>query len=314
MLRTARRILVRALLLIGMLAVATTPAVAEEPGGTVNPCAVRDICVIVVEPGSGTPKPGSTLPGGGGSTGTVPTCTWNGHEWPCWDDKLGWFSTANGCYYLQASPQPPAGHRAWEGHKPEDGKVYEVTCRGTGDVLTPQPLQFFAQPPVAQPPVDNVAELGRRALELLRLSPPVLHAAPTGSAVVGVPVWLWYDRADASVGPVSRTVSGNVISVTATARLSNVSWDTDDGHRVTCTGAGTPYQASAGAAASPDCGHLYRVGSAQRPDGTFYLSATATWRITAVRNDTGAQIADFPWDVPAAELLPLRVAEVQLLN
>ena len=99
----------RTLLLSALLLASTAPASAEEPGGGVNPCAVRDICIVVTEPG-GTAEPGSGGGGtSGGSDGGVQMCSWNGQQWPCWDDDLGWFSTSDGCYYHRSEPQPPAG-------------------------------------------------------------------------------------------------------------------------------------------------------------------------------------------------------------
>ncbi|MFI5529869.1 hypothetical protein ACIA8O_15145 [Kitasatospora sp. NPDC051853] len=304
------------MLVTGLVTALSSPAVAEEPGGTVNPCEVRDICIIVTEPGGGGTTPGGGTPTGGTDANGVPLCTWNGVERPCWDSKLGWFSTENGCYYKPADPQPPATDPAWGGNTPQDGKVYDVTCRDKDGNLSVWPQQFFPQPPVPMPVYDNVADLGLKALAKLRLRPPAMHTAPAGKAAVGVPVWLWYERTADSVGPVSETAAGNVLSVTATAELDHVEWTTGEGDQVvTCKGPGTPYTPGSGAVTSPDCQHVYANSSAQQPDGRYYVSATAVWKIKAVRNDTGQRIRpDFLWDLPAAAPMPIEVAEVQLLN
>ncbi|WP_280697346.1 hypothetical protein [Kitasatospora sp. GP82] len=299
--------------LLGMLAATLAPAVADEPGGGVGPCAVRDICIVITEPGGG-PDPGGTSTPGGGSGGGVQMCSWNGKQWPCWDDSLGWFSTSDGCYYHQADHQPPAGDPAWGGHKPSEGAVYEVNCRGVDGQLTPKDPMFFAQPPGGPPPPDRPYDLGLKALKMITLAQPQLHAAPTGTAVVGVPVWLWYDRSDATTGPLTATAKGRQIGVTATVTLASVHWDTGDGSGVDCASAGTAYHPDAGGSPSPDCGHLYRAGSGRQQDGRYYLTATLDWKVTAVVNDTGEKVFTFDFPVTSDKPLPLRVGEVQVLN
>ncbi|MER5866351.1 hypothetical protein [Kitasatospora sp. NPDC002040] len=292
--------------MIGMLAATISPAGAEEPGGSVNPCAVRDICIIVHEPGSTA----SGHPGGKTETAAA-KCVWDGVERPCWNDQLGWFSNSTGCYYMLMQPKPPADHRAWGGRDPATGEIYNVSCLDSSSAA--RGPQFFAQAPAGPPPTDNVVALRKEALEMLHIAPPKMHAAPAGKAVVGAPVWLWYDRSAASVGPLTGTARGNVISVTATAWVEDVVWDTDDFHTVGCKGAGTPYRADLGRTESPDCEHVFRSSSAHRADGTLYLTATAIWKVKATRSDTG-QSVEFDYPVPSATSMPLQVAEVQVLN
>ncbi|WP_156178468.1 hypothetical protein [Saccharothrix sp. ST-888] len=241
-------------------------------------------------------------------------CSWNGQQWPCWDDDLGWFSSSDGCYYHRMNQQPPAGAKEWGGHDPSEGAVYEVNCRGIDGQLTPKDPMFFAQPPGGEPPPDRPYDLGLKALKTIRLAAPVLHAAPTGTAVVGVPVWLWYDRDAATTGPLSATATGRQISVTATVTLAGVHWDTGDGAGVDCTSPGTPYHADAGGSPSPDCGHLYTTGSARQRDGRYYLTATLNWKVTAVVSGTGEKVFAFDFPVTSDQPLPLRVGEVQVLN
>ncbi|GJF27322.1 hypothetical protein KNE206_00220 [Kitasatospora sp. NE20-6] len=306
---------IRTLLLLALLLAPASPAAANGPDGGVNPCAVRDICIIVTEPG-GTADPGGGSGGtSGGSDGGVQMCAWNGQQWPCWDDDLGWFSTANGCYYHRSDPQPPAGDPSWEGHDPADGAVYEVNCRQTGDTLTPLPPQFFAQPPGGPPPPDRPYDLGMKALGMIHFDAPELHAAPAGTAVVGVPVWLWYAKSKTSSGPQSATAQGRTMHVTATAVLRTVHWDTGDGSPgADCAGPGTPYVPGTGADVQPPCGHTYRSTSAGAQDQTLYLTARAVWRVVAVRSDTGAQVFAVDYAVTTDVPLPLKVAEVQALN
>lgn len=312
MLKSGWRMMIRAAVLLGMVAATFSPAVAADPTGGVNPCTVSDICVVITEPGS-DPSPGSTLPGGsGGGGGGVQMCSWNGQQWPCWDDDLGWFNTSDGCYYHRSDPQPPADDQAWGGHDPSSGAVYEVNCRGVGGQLTPKPPMFFAQPPGGEPPADRPVDLGLKAVRMIHFDPPKLHAAPGGTALVGSPVWLWYDRKDSTAGPQSATVKGRQISVTATAEIKNVHWDTGDGTAgVDCRTPGTAYTPGA---TSPDCQYVYRTGSAHQKDSSYYLTAVITWHISAKVVGQAGQVFGFDYLVPTDQPLPLRVGEMQVLN
>ena len=69
------------------------------------------------------------------------------------------------------------------------------------------------------------------------------------------------------------------VTVTLTAKVDHVIWSLGDGTTVTCTGAGTPYQDSFGAAPSPTCGHMYRKPSTALPGGGYPVSATAVWEV-----------------------------------
>ncbi|WP_344467077.1 hypothetical protein [Kitasatospora kazusensis] len=293
-----------------------SPAIADGgPTGGVNPCAVNDICIGIVEPG-GNPSHVPVGPGGGGGSGGdgVQMCSWNLQQWPCWDNDLGWFNTSDGCYYQRSDPQPPAGDPSWGGHDPASGAVYEVNCRLVGGGLTPKPPMFFASPPGGAPPPDDPVALGRQAADMIRLAAPVVHAAPGGTALVGAPVWLWYDRTVGSAGPQSATVRGRQISVTATAVLKNVHWDTGDGSPgLDCATSGTAYTPGAPANAT-DCSYLYKTGSALQSDHMFYLTAVATWHITATVAGRQDQVLGFDYQVPADRPLPLRVGELQVLN
>jgi hypothetical protein len=290
---------------LGILAASISPAAASDPTGGVNPCADLDICVVVTEPG-GNPSPGSTSPGSGGGNGGVEMCTWNGQQWPCWDNDLGWFNTSDGCYYHRSDPQPPADDPSWGGHKPADGAVYEVNCRGVGGQLTPKPPMFFAQPPGGAKP-DQPVELGWQAYGRMHFNRPMLHASPPGTAVVGAPVWLY----TTVPGPAPGVARGQQLTLTATATFKNIVWETGDQESVTCTDPGTPYRQGA----TSTCTHTYRTSSAAEPDGKYYLAATVNWDITVVDN-TGRQWLHFVKPVTSAvdQSLPLAVGEVQVLN
>ena len=64
----------------------------------------------------------ATSPGSPGNDGTSTkdrsgsaSCRGPAGEVPCYDREYGWFSQADGCYYRQVDPQPPADDPVWAG-------------------------------------------------------------------------------------------------------------------------------------------------------------------------------------------------------
>ncbi|MFI6844031.1 hypothetical protein [Kitasatospora sp. NPDC050467] len=312
MLKLERRIVIRALLSAGLLMAPAAPAMADEPpAGDVTHCAVNVICEGTKTPGS-TPTPGGGNGGtGDGGSGGPQLCRWNGEDWPCRDPELGWFSSATGCYYRTVTPQPSADDPVWAGHKPTEGTVYAETCRFTDGSMGTTAPKFFAQAP-AEPPFDPVAEAEKLMFEQITLPFPEPGIAPEGTAVVGVPVWLWLTNAKA---PAPKWVSNGTVTVTVTPRLESVVWDLGDGAKETCDkegAAGTPYDPTYGAAKSPTCGHVFSTGSATKADGTFAGTVTANWVGEVTVTGSNQKVA--PIKVPLSANLAMRVAEVQVLN
>ncbi|MBB1258312.1 ATP/GTP-binding protein [Streptomyces sp. OF8] len=131
-------------------------------------------------------------------------------------------------------------------------------------------------------PVPTVAPvvLAQRAVDRMALrGPQIASPKPDGKYVVGMPMWMWTTPSATTYGPNTATASAGGVTVTATARVSKIVWDMGDGSRVTCTGPGTPYQASYGRQDSPTCGHLYKATSGSQADGKYTITATATWDI-----------------------------------
>jgi hypothetical protein len=140
------------------------------------------------------------------------------------------------------------------------------------------------------------------AVARLRLAPPRIGSAPCTDpscmGAVGVPVWLWVAGGFPTQ---SATASAQGVSVTITARMSAVSWSMGDGTIVRCTNPGTPYTASRGWADSPDCGHRYRK------QGTYPVTATATWTAVFTGAYTGADTTT------TSNTVNLRIGEYQVL-
>lgn len=200
---------------------------------------------------------------------------------PCHDPVWGWWSNATQCYVSWLVPQPPAGDPLWNGHDSADGGVYQLRCPGgapTG-VAGAQPGIRLVFLPLA-PELPTVSRIARQAMRSLPLRPAEIGVAPNpgGVGLVGVPVWLWTGNVDATWGPVSISVPGPGITVTAEGNATRIDWAMGDGHTVACDGPGTPYQARYGDRA-PECGHVYAVPSLSQPDGRYRVTATTTWRV-----------------------------------
>lgn len=217
--------------------------------------------------------------GDGGSGGGPSVCS---HpevgELPCYDDVHGWWSASLQCYVRLAEQQPPAGDPDWDGNSPEDGAIYVLSCPEVsgGEVSYPARTTFLAQ----GPDVPSVADLAQQAMESLPLVGADIGIAPSpdGVGLVGVPVWLWTEDTDATWGPVSVSVPGPGITVTAEGNAVRIEWDMGDGNTTVCNGPGQPYQPSFGAQ-EPDCGHVYQYPSSTRPDGRYTVVATTVWEV-----------------------------------
>ncbi|CAI9413371.1 hypothetical protein HIDPHFAB_02003 [Nocardioides sp. T2.26MG-1] len=99
--------------------------------------------------------------------------------------------------------------------------------------------------------------------------------------IVGMPVWMWAANPDEhTVGPITASASAGGITVTATAKLHQITWDMGDGATVKCPTAGTPYKSAYGNTKSPDCGHVYEKSSSKQTGGKYTVTATSDWVIT----------------------------------
>ena len=100
--------------------------------------------------------------------------------------------------------------------------------------------------------------------------------------LVGMPVWMWAQNPDDhTYGPATASASAGGITVTATARVHQITWDMGDGTEIVCRTPGAPYEPSFGKRQSPDCGHVYQESSANdQAGGTYTVTATSDWVIT----------------------------------
>jgi hypothetical protein len=188
-------------------------------------------------------------------------------------------------------------------HGGEPGAVFVYNCGGPGGILWAP-----ARRPAVAPGV-----LATQARRFLPLPTPQLHTSPPPGRdqLVGLPTWLWVDRASFQARSATASVPG--ISATVTAVPVAVTWTMGDGARVVCRGPGTPYDpARSEAAQRPSCAHTYRRSSTGQPGGRFAVTAAATWQLTwAARGQPGG--GTLP-PLTRTSQATLRVAEVQALN
>ncbi|MGC4923832.1 ATP/GTP-binding protein [Streptomyces sp. DT197] len=179
------------------------------------------------------------------------------------------------CRYVKLSPQPPKDSMAYQvatgGRAPDGpGALYTVDCPESSRVSVVWRADGDDDAVVAIDP----EVLARQALDSMTLRPPdIASPRSEGTYLIGMPMWLWVDQSDSTMGPVRASASAGSVTVTATAKVKRLLWDMGDGTTVTCTGPGTRYTADQGTAASPDCGHRY-----DKP-GRHPVEVTAEWEV-----------------------------------
>ncbi|MDQ1051876.1 ATP/GTP-binding protein [Streptomyces sp. V4I2] len=262
--------------LASLIALGAAQVTAYADGKVV--CNEKGLCRIVAD--DTTTTPGQDGTGGQESTGSgkKPKCYDDNvgyEEVPCYLKDFGYWANGRNCYFQQADPQPPAGDPRWEGHDPADGAVYDTYCPDNPNMTS----QWLAQPPDGAAAVDPVV-LAQEAVKKMTLrGPDIASPRAAGKYTVGVPMWMWVNQSATTYGPQSASASAGGVTVTATAKVSQIVWQLGDRATVTCNGPGTVYQASAGMSESPTCGHIYTKTSAAASGGKYQVTATSTWAI-----------------------------------
>ncbi|AEV86783.1 hypothetical protein ACWT_5765 [Actinoplanes sp. SE50] len=256
--------LVQVTVLVAALVAGTlaAPALADDGGGA---CSGWDCGSWGDQPGASGGTGSSTGGGGGGDGG----CNWLGMPVPCDGGSLGWYD-GKSCY-LKPVAEGPAG----DSHG-GTGFWYWATCF-TGVVLGgglgAPVLRWY---PTAQGPSPE--ELARRALATITLKPPTMGVDTAG--LVFTPVWLWTAKTPNTWGPISASASAAGLTVTITARASQIVWQMGNGDSVTCTNPGTAQKAGEADRRSPTCGYDgYPQPSRTRPGGKYTITATTSWRV-----------------------------------
>lgn len=256
-------------------------------------------CVIVVDPGDQvTPIIHDGGPASGGGPSAPRTCTSSyleGRPVEC-ETSLGTWSQSRQCYVMTAAPQPPATDPVWAGRT--EGAVY--TCTGADRVGDIPVYNFWSLDPPAD--VDPLA-LAEAAVASMQLRAVDIATNPTDTSVVNLETWLWVDEPDGrTVGPLTRSASAGGVTVTATASMQRIVWDTGDGEQVVCDGPGIEWSADAPASA---CTHTYARASVS---GAYTLAATSYWTVAW---EGGGATGTIEFDLTSEAQLD--VAEVQAL-
>lgn len=200
---------------------------------------------------------------------TGPGC-WSdiaGAEVPCTREGLPWSDTQQ-CYYEQQPLRADIG--LLEGHEHEVlmGCRFEETGR-----------HFWAPLPEENPPDPQV--LLQQALDRMQLEPITIGTYPgtlelseKASTVVNWNMWLWVEKpAENTWGPISRTVTLNGYSLTATAEVSHIIWDMGNGDTVRCQKGQKWNRLKRRNQKAPTCGYMYTE------EGTYPITATTHWTI-----------------------------------
>ena len=271
----------------GLVGFMSLPAYGDTVCGQTDPATGE--CLIWIEVPGNPGNPGDPGEDGPKDTGSGAACYWDGTDQgiakpppgpvPC-NSEYGYWSNAYRCYIQLLDPQPAAGDPSWQGHEPDDGAVYQCYQPQT-DLLV---LVWSADPPPDSgtgPTPREVAQLAIADMRLTAINIGIAPKAEDGSVgIVGMPVWMWVANPNEHTwGPITASASAGGVTVTATARVHKVTWDMGDGNEVTCTTAGTPYEAAYGNKKSPDCGHVYITSSSSEPDQKFTVTATSDWVI-----------------------------------
>lgn len=270
--------------------------------------------IVVISPGpSPGPRPGPDPVVGPRDPAPAPpaaprVCRWDGEnpqEVPC-ESGFGSWSQSRQCYVQLIDPAPPYSDPEWEGRT--EGSLYTCTPPYWVDIgLVPIYTFWSASPPdgVAPPPDPRV--LAQQAITTMNLSAIsiglVPEPVPGSVGLVGLPVWMWVDTPSENTwGPITRSASAAGWTVTATAQVSQVSWDMGDGQVITC-GEGTAYQDAFGTSSSPTCGHTYTR------QGEYTVRATSHWVITWAGIGQSGTIA-----MDLVDTAPVAIGEVQVLR
>lgn len=207
-------------------------------------------------------------------------------EVPC-SSSFGPWSDQNQAYCKPTSPQPPADAAVWQGRT--TGVILDCSFApggppGVGGGQTWAPAAPAAGGGGAPVPTMTPAEAAAIVSKQMDLRGPTIGIVPEDKpgrlGVVGMPVWMWVaEPGPTTYGPQTITGSAGGITITATAKVTGITWHMGDGAVINCTGPGTPYQDHYGRRDSPDCGHMYSKTSRSQPANRYPVIADSHWKI-----------------------------------
>lgn len=226
---------------------------------------------------------------GGGGSGSAPVCRdLDGTVVACVSDYGPWSNQAH-CYYQLVDPD-------FEGEIAREGQRLAQCQR---DNVMPRFL--WVSDGAAAPPDPEV--LIQQATAQMQLAPITIGTYPRTLAhgedergVVNYNMWMWVEDPTANTwGPISRTVTLGGYSLTATARVTGVTWDMGNGDIVECKkGSKWTKNRFNQNRESPTCGYVYPA------TGEYPITATSHWQITW--NGLG-QSGSFTMDLASTETM-----------
>lgn len=238
--------------------------------------------------------------GSDGSPGSVvSSCQFQGRVIPCSAETGSW-SSSEGCYVSRAPQQPVPPPTT-------TGAAYLCTIAGSRRLVW-----IEGTPPTGPDP----AVLARQVVETIATRPIDIGIVPEPGdnrmGLIGMPTWMWVaDPGPNTMGPVSDSASVGTTSVTATGRVTSITWNMGDGSSVNCHGPGTRYTDAASDSDSPDCGHRYQQTSKEQPGGKYRVTATAHWEFTWQETGGGGQSGVITFDQESSAVI--RIGELQVL-
>lgn len=186
------------------------------------------------------------------------------------------------CYVRVEDPQPPSDHAIWAGNTAGVIVVCTpypcVTVTGATIPDCPSISRYWAPAAPASIVIDEGAA-ARRAIAQLDLDPIQISMAPQPNlaepnVLIGAPAYFWAEGGTPAIGPLTTTVAQDGITITLSARLDDVTFDTGDGATVTCPRdvvAERPTHMALDD--TPACGHAWSTSA------TYVLTATSAWTI-----------------------------------
>lgn len=232
-------------------------------------------------------KPKNSSSAGAGRRGAPaenpPVCLHTGAVVPCVTEDGIW----NGSCYIKAEdPQPPFSDPVWMGR--DYGVIVRCTPIPLGEnvlgITSPTVYTGYWAPAPPGVTFDPVA-LARRAVTQMALTTPPIGMAPAPdvdnpNVLITMPAHFWLTGdAPNELGPATVSASDAGLTVTVTATLTGVTFDTGDGGELTCTRAEIA-AAPADPTAPPVCGHTWEHPSDDQPGGVYTVTATSHWAIT----------------------------------
>ena len=313
--------LVSLLVVVSMLLIGVTSALADEPiihvGGGGGTSGGAQVATTV-----GSTASGQASSAGGGRDTTV---HFGGGGGSTTGGDGASVLVKDPCRYTAV---PLTNKAAWAGYDPKKGSLFAVSCIEALKLGTDEPVYgpsgyTFAPTGAVPAAPPNAAVLAQELRNSLSLPPPPLQVSPdlpnNVDASIHLPVtyvnlWFWFWADQQTWAPLTQSTTLNGVTVNVTARPVSLSYEPGNGDAaVTCAGAGRPWSeadANSDPALLGGCGYLYTrvTASPSQPiTGTLSISWQVSWTSNAA---AGGQLAPL---VTTTRTPPFGVEQIQVV-